>query len=235
MSPFLIALAISPGLLICWLVYRADKYERESFGPLALCFVLGAAATVPAIVFEKNVIPMVGHIERDPVLTFLLAFGAIAPVEELVKWLALLLGAFVWRFFNEPFDGIVYSVMVSMGFASLENLAYADVFGRETALLRAFTAVPAHLVFAVPMGYYAGLAKFAPQERTHLLLRGLLVAILLHGAYDFLVMQNWTKWLGSLGALSVYLCLYYFTNLFREHLENSPFRPREEELGENVF
>ncbi|MDO8366171.1 MAG: PrsW family glutamic-type intramembrane protease [Saprospiraceae bacterium] len=235
MSPLLLSLAILPGLLICWAVYWADKYEREPFATLALCFGLGAAITMPAIWVEQQFIPLVGEIERDPVLTFLLAFGAIAPVEELLKWLALIFGAFVWRFFNEPFDGIVYSVMIAMGFATVENLCYIDIFGEETALLRAFTAVPAHLVFAIPIGYYAGLAKFNPGERLHLLFRGLLVSILLHGAYDFLVLQNWTKWLGSIGALSIYLCLYYFGALLREHLENSPFRPQTDENQEPVI
>ncbi len=197
---------------------------------MILCFVLGAAVTKPAMLFEQWAIPMVGDIERDPALTFLMAFGAIAPVEEIVKWLALLLGAFAWRFFNEPFDGIVYAVMVGMGFATVENICYIDLFGHETALLRAFTAVPAHLVFAIAVGYYAGLAKFNPADRTHLLLRGLIVSILLHGTYDFLVLQNWTKWLGSIGALSIYLCLYYFGRLFREHLNNSPFRPTKEQV-----
>ncbi|MBC7775414.1 MAG: PrsW family intramembrane metalloprotease [Phycisphaerae bacterium] len=232
MSPFLLILAVLPGLLICWVVYRADKYERESFGTLALCFGLGMAVTLPAIEFEQRFISMVGEIERDPVLTFLMAFGAIAPVEEVLKWLALIFGAFVWRFFNEPFDGIVYSVMVGMGFATVENFYYIDIFGQETAVLRAFTAVPAHLVFAIPVGYYAGLAKFNPAQRFHLLLRGLLVSILLHGTYDFLVLQNWTKWLSTIAAISIYLCLYYSGALLREHLENSPFRPKEEEIEE---
>ncbi len=234
MSPFLLTLAILPGLLICWAVYRADKYEREPLWSLVMCFGLGAVITQPAILLEQAFIPMVGEIERDPVLTFLMAFGAIAPVEEIIKWLALIFGAFIWRFFNEPFDGIVYSVMISMGFATVENFCYIDLFGQETALLRAFTAVPAHLVFAIPIGYYAGLAKFNPDERIHLLLRGLLVSILLHGMYDFLVLQNWTKWLSSIGAVSIYLCLYYLGALLREHLENSPFRPKEEKTEEQV-
>ncbi len=230
MSPLLLTLAISPGLLICWVVYRADKYERESLVSVLWCFGLGAAVTLPAMMLEHQLIPMVGEIERDPVLTFLMAFGAIAPVEEILKWLVLIFGAFVWRFFNEPFDGIVYSVMIAMGFATVENLFYIDLYGQETALLRAFTAVPAHLVFAIPIGYFSGLAKFYPEERNHLLLRGLLISILLHGTYDFLVLQNWTKWLSSIGALSIYLCLYYFGALLREHLKNSPFRPKDEEV-----
>lgn len=235
MSPLILILATLPGLLVCWAVYRADKYEREPIWSLVLCFVLGALVTLPAILLEKRIIPLIGEIEQDPILTFLMAFGAIAPVEEIIKWLALIFGAFIWRFFNEPFDGIVYSVMISMGFASVENFYYIDIYGQETALLRAFTAVPAHLVFAIAIGYYAGLAKFNPADRIHLLLRGLLVGILLHGTYDFLVLQNWTKWLSSLGALSIYLCLYYFGALFREHLQNSPFRPESEAVGEHIF
>lgn len=231
-SPLLLTVAVLPGLLICWIVYRADRYEREAIGPLVWCFGLGAAATFPAMQFEQRIIPMVGDIERDPVLTFLMAFGAIAPVEEVVKWLALIGGAFIWHFFDEPFDGIVYAVMVSMGFATVENVCYIDSFGGNTALLRAFTAVPAHLVFAIAVGYYAGLAKFNPADRRHLLFRGLLVGIILHGVYDFLVLQNWTKWLSSIGAVSIYLCLYYFGALFREHLENSPFRPKEDTEAE---
>ncbi|MBN8679489.1 MAG: PrsW family intramembrane metalloprotease [Chitinophagales bacterium] len=231
LSPLILILAALPGLLVCWAVYRADRYERESVLPVVCCYVLGVAITFPAISAEKVLIPMVGEIEKDPILTGLLAFGAIAPVEEFMKWFALLFGAMIWRFFNEPFDGIVYSVMISMGFASVENFYYLDIFGPETALLRAFTAIPAHLVFAIPMGYYAGLAKFDPRARTHLMMRGLLVAILLHGAYDFLVLQNWTKWLSTLGAIAVYMCLYYFGALFREHLQRSPFRPRESEVG----
>jgi RsiW-degrading membrane proteinase PrsW (M82 family) len=231
LSTFILILAALPGLLVCWAVYRADQYEKEAVFPVVACYVLGVVITFPAITLEKVFIPLVGDIEKDPVLTGLLAFGAIAPVEEVIKWLALILGAMVWRFFNEPFDGIVYSVMISMGFASVENFYYIDIFGPETALLRAFTAIPAHLAFAIPMGYYAGLAKFEAKGKIHLMLRGLLVAILLHGAYDFLVLQNWTKWLSTLGALAVYLCLYYFGALFREHLQRSPFRPRESEAG----
>jgi RsiW-degrading membrane proteinase PrsW (M82 family) len=221
-------ISILPGLLVCWLIYRADRYEREPLWAMAMCYGLGMLATYPAMWAEKRLIPLVGEVGNDPVLTFLLSFGAIAPVEEAVKWAVLLAGAYAWRFFNEPFDGIVYSVVTGMGFATMENVAYVGVWGQETALLRAFTAFPAHLVFAIAMGYYVGKAKFAPHgERLHWLLRALLVSLLLHGLYDFLVFQQWTKWLASLGAASVYLCLYYFGALFREHLENSPFKKSE--------
>lgn len=222
-----ILISTLPGLLVCWIIYRADRYEREPIWAVAMCYGLGILATFPAIWAEKHLIPLVGNVGDDPVLTFLLSFGVVAPVEEAVKWAALLAGAYAWYFFNEPFDGIVYSVIISMGFATMENIAYVDFWGQEIVLIRMFTAFPAHLVFAIAMGYYTGKAKFAPKgERLHWLLWGLLVSLSLHGLYDFLVFQQWTKWLASLGAASVYLCLYYFSALFREHLENSPFKNR---------
>ena len=53
-----------------------------------------------------------------------------------------------------------------MGFATMENISFANRFGLETVLLRAFTAVPAHLVFGVVAGYYVGLAKFDHARRS---------------------------------------------------------------------
>ena len=65
------------------------------------------------------------------------------------------------RDFNEPMDGIVYGVVVSLGFATLENFYYvyllADYFETTSlalAVSRAFSAVPAHAVFGVFMGYF---------------------------------------------------------------------------------
>jgi RsiW-degrading membrane proteinase PrsW (M82 family) len=62
--------------------------------------------------------------------------------------------------FNEPFDGIVYAVIVSMGFATIENIIYVFQYGFATGILRLFTAVPAHAAFGILMGYFLGKAKF---------------------------------------------------------------------------
>ena len=154
----------------------------------------------------------------------LLAFGVVAANEELFKFGVILLGAFPYRFFNEPMDGIVYAVMVGMGFASVENLAYADRFGLETVLVRSLTAGPAHLVFSIVMGYYIGKARFQVGHRAALLAKGFLIPFLLHGIYDFLIIQEMSAWLTVLGALSVYIGLYYARLMINDHLDHSPFR-----------
>lgn len=226
MNPLLLALATLPGILIAYGIFRADKYEREPLVPLLLCFALGAAVTFPALQIEKWAFGQLEGIESGFGRVVITAFVAVALNEEFFKFLVLLFFAFPRRFFNEPFDGIVYSVMIAMGFATLENISFANRFGLETVLLRAFSAVPAHLVFGVVAGYFAGLAKFNPAARKRLLLRGFGLAFLLHGVYDLLILQNWSDWLLVLATISLYLCLFYCNDLIKEHLDKSPFKNR---------
>ncbi|MBK8968430.1 MAG: PrsW family glutamic-type intramembrane protease [Saprospiraceae bacterium] len=220
----LLLLAVLPGLLISYAIFRADKYDREPLAPLLFCFFMGAAVTVPVVLIERWAYSAIGAPPFHLGQTAVLAFGVLAVVEEVAKFLLLLLLAYPRKFFNEPLDGIVYAVLIAMGFATLENVVYAGRFGLHTTLVRALTAVPAHLAFAIVQGYFAGLAKFDPPRESRLLLRGLALAILLHGSYDLLIMQNLSQWLAVLGTLALYVCLVYCTNLVRDHQDHSPFR-----------
>lgn len=224
MNPLLLILSVLPGLLLSYAIFRVDKYEREPLVPMLVCFGLGAAMTFPALEIELWAFAHLSPHEKGFGIIVLTAFTAVALNEEVFKFLVLRSAAFPWRFFNEPLDGIVYAVMVAMGFATAENIFYAHRFGLDTVLLRAFTAVPAHLVFAIVAGYYAGLAKFNPARRNRLLWQGFGMAVLLHGVYDFLILQNWSDWLLVLATLSLYLCLFYCNILIKEHLDKSPFR-----------
>ena len=98
-----------------------------------------------------------------------------------------------WRSpeFNCQYDGVVYAVFVSLGFALWENISYVLHFGFQTALVRAVTAIPGHACFGVFMGVFYGIAKRLDNEGRHAASKaarcfGLLVSILLHGAYDFI-------------------------------------------------
>lgn len=224
MNPLLLVLAVLPGLLLSYAIFRVDKYEREPLVPLIVCFCLGAAVTFPAMEIEKWAFGRLQPGGNGFGAIILAAFLAVSLNEELFKFAILRFAAFPRKFFNEPLDGIVYSVLISMGFATMENVFYAHRFGMETILLRAFTAVPAHLAFAVVSGYYAGLAKFDAANRSRLLWQGFGMALLLHGTYDFLILQSWSDWLFVLATLTLYICLFYCNNLIREHLDNSPFK-----------
>ena len=228
MSDFLIILfAILPGLLISYLIYQQDKYEQEQAIPLLVCFALGMLVTVPALRIEEWADSIGLHESSNVWLTLAVALVVVAFNEELFKFLALYFYPFQQKFFNEPYDGIVYSVMIAMGFATLENIMYATKFGLEITLIRAFTAVPAHGVFAIVMGYFVGKAKFDAENRTRHLIRGLFVAVLFHGIYDFFILQQMADGLMLVSIVLLYASMFLAWKMMRQHQQDSPHRPLE--------
>lgn len=182
----LIALAVAPTIAVCLFIYSLRKFGRGSMWHLLLTFALGMLATLPALRLQELVVDPRTHPWRHSILYFAkFAFLIIALSEEGCKFLVLRIYAYPRPWFREPFDGIVYAVMIGMGFATVENIEYVRQFGLEAGISRFFLAVPAHASFAVLMGYPAGKAKSDPRHSFWLLLQGLVVAILFHGSFDF--------------------------------------------------
>lgn len=189
----LLALAIAPGAAITLYVYSRDKYDREPLKPLLISFLLGMVATAPAIYIQTMLKPVLFLQFPDFNISyyFLLSFFVVACSEEGSKYLMLRFYAYRNKAFNEPFDGIIYSVMIGMGFATLENIGYVLNYGFKTGLIRMFLSVPSHGAFAVLMGCHVGLAKFDQPRAISHIVKGLSLAIFFHGAFDFfLLLQN---------------------------------------------
>ena len=227
MNPLLILLAILPGLLICYFIFRMDKYESEPKIPLAICFLLGIAVTFPALKLEEWVLYSESGDYTNFVETFLYALIGVSLIEEGIKFLTLTLYPFQNKFFNEPMDGIVFSVMIAMGFATFENVMYAGRFGLEITLARAITAVPAHATFAIIMGYYVGLAKFNEEKKGNLLATGLLLAMLFHAVYDFFLIQEMYDRLTIFSIFVLIIAVLFARKMIKLHQENSPFKDPE--------
>ncbi len=224
----LIAFAILPGLVITYWIYNQDRYEKEPFGLLFKAFVAGCVSTIPAMLLQ---IQFQDWENADSLLdTAIFAFAVIGLTEELSKFLLLRFFVYANDEFNEPLDGIVYAVMVGMGFATVENLIY--VFNADgeggigTAIGRAFTAVPAHAAFAILMGSYMGLAKFVPKRRNTYMFTGLLLAIFFHGLYDFFLLQKVYQGLGVLAIGALVWGISASRQLIGFGQELSPFKPR---------
>ena len=187
-------LALAPAMAIVLYIYWKDKNEKEPIIHLIGYFFLGALTCVPAGITNSmggSVLGFEYGQSHDVVRSFFMAFFVVGFGEELFKFLALMFVAFPRKNFNEPFDGIVYSVMIGLGFASLENIIYVFEGGIGVDLLRTLTAVPMHAAFAIIMGYYVGKAKFQNSDRRNeTAIIGLAWAIFFHGAYDFCLFQN---------------------------------------------
>jgi RsiW-degrading membrane proteinase PrsW (M82 family) len=219
--------SLAPVVIILFYIYFRDKYEKEPLGLLLKALLMGIVVVIPVIFIERLLMNMMPQ-SNKVAAAFYHAFIVAGSTEELFKFLALYL--LVWKSpsFNEKFDGIVYAVFVSLGFAGVENVLYVIDGGMQTALMRALTAIPAHAIFGIIMGYYLGIAHMYTELKGPYLARALLVPILLHGIYDFILMVE-TGWLLLL--FIPYVIVLYIMGMkkMKEHSDTSVFKPLEVE------
>jgi RsiW-degrading membrane proteinase PrsW (M82 family) len=186
MGMLLVSLAVAPGIAVCLFIYSLNKYNREAIRYLIIAFILGMVSTLPALVIQTISVDVRNDPYRHSILSYLwYAFVVVALSEEGSKFLVLRAYAYPKAVFKEPFDGVVFAVMIGMGFATVENIEYVIKFGLETGVSRFFLAIPAHAAFAVLMGYPVGRAKFDKGRSWWLMGKGLLVAVVFHGSFDF--------------------------------------------------
>ncbi|MFC5195851.1 PrsW family intramembrane metalloprotease [Bizionia hallyeonensis] len=222
MNLFLVAIA--PVCIIILYIYLKDKYEKEPKLLLFYSFLFGAFVSVILTTILYILFDYYFFLDKASVLhMFIRAFFVVGLTEEFSKYIIVRYYAQPKDAFNEPFDGIVYAVMVSMGFAATENIMYVLEGGFEAAFLRAFTAIPAHATFGILMGYYMGKAKFSKNKRL-LNIFGLMLAIIFHGAYDFFLFIDFIPgiWVGAF--VSLFIGLVLSRNAIKRHQNNSHFK-----------
>jgi len=187
---YLLLIALAPAIIIMIYVYFRDKYEKEPINLILKGILLGAIIIFPVGLIENYLLTFSKAYYPIPKAAWN-GFIVAGATEEAFKYLMVYI--LIWRNpnFNEKFDGIVYAVSVSLGFATIENLFY--VFSEnslQVGLVRAFTAVPGHTIFGIVMGFYLGMARFISNGSGKWLLRAFLVPWLLHGLYDFMIMSG---------------------------------------------
>lgn len=221
----LLLLAIAPITIVLIYIYSKDKFEKEPIGFLTKNFILGALVSVLITAILSAVLGGLFPLTDAKSIwqQFIQAFIVVALVEEFSKYVIVKFYAQKNKEFNEPFDGIVYAVVVSMGFAALENVLYVFQYGVATGITRAFTAVPAHAVFGILMGYFMGKAKFS-NSKVFLNFTGLLLATLFHGAYDFFLFINFIPGVYLGAFVSLIIGLFLSRKAIQKHQNNSIFK-----------
>ena len=185
----MIILLLSAGLpVVIFLVaiYRKDTI-KEPPKMILKCFFFGCLATIP-ILFIEQFVSGFNVFTTPHWYAFYDAFITAALVEEGVKFLFLYWIIWKSREFDQYYDGIVYAVFISLGFAFIENILYVAEYGFGTAILRAVLSIPGHGLFGVAMGYFFALAKFSVKHKGGLLWLSFFVPFLFHGIYDFILM-----------------------------------------------
>lgn len=199
--PFYVIFGILPSLI--WLIFylRKDTYPEPKSMVLKI-FFFGMLATLPAIFLEMAIFKGFGKLNFSPLTTLILnIFLGVALVEELLKFSVV-----KWRVFdhpelNEPVDAILYMIIAALGFAAGENLLilfplkstfWHQIIG--VSIIRFIGATFLHALASGIAGFYIGLSFFRKEERIKLISFGLILAILLHGFYNFSIMELKGDW-----------------------------------------
>ena len=205
---------ILPSIIIVLYFVRSDKFKEPSF-EIVKIFFYGILITIPAFYLNTylgNILETKTSISEPLIGSFLTA----APVEEGLKFFILFYFVYKMNDFNEPIDGIVYGVCVSLGFATLENIYYVyaltDYFETtplSLAILRAFSAIPAHAAFGAIMGYF--FMKYSFVSKKDNLFFSIIIPFFLHGFYNLSMSYNFYA-----GYLLVILMWIFIYKKFKE-------------------
>lgn len=209
---FLMILAIVPGFIIGLYIYLMDVRQPESTSIIIQSAVFGILSFFLSIGIGYLLLSHTNMRQGDIIHQLIRAVVFVGLVEEGSKFLFLRGILFYNRQFNQPFDAIVYSVIVGMGFATAENILYVFNGDGGTAIVRMFTAVPAHAVFGVIMGFFIGEAKVFASSGALFSGMALFFAVLVHGYYDYFLFLPSIQglWLQAGGALVIFVIITHF-------------------------
>lgn len=173
-----------------------DYLDRKRPEPLRMRYgvvLVGMLSVLPVLIIAQALDSVLGASAPAPDSyggAAYISFGVAAGLEEACKISAVFLVVWYSRHFDERMDGIVYGARAGLGFALVENCLYIYKAVIDDQLvgvwiLRALLAVPGHAIWSGMMGYFAARRRFDHQGPG--LLGGYLIAVLLHGTYDFAI------------------------------------------------
>lgn len=216
--------AIAPGVALLIYFYLKDRYDTEPFHLVLKVFLFGVMLVFPVMVLQRAFVHGLG--DNPFVFSFIISAG----LEEFLKWFLVYFIIYKHTSFDEPYDGIVYAVAASLGFATLENVFYAFLNSASISSLiyRALLPVSGHAMFGVIMGYHLGRAKFDPERRTRHLLYSLLLPIFWHGLFDYILLTTKNYWVWFMVPLMSYLWVRSLWKVNRANAK-SPLRVAQPE------
>ncbi len=197
----LVIAAVVPAVFLMIKAYRSDRLEKESPRLLWNLVKAGIFSSLIALVAERILGTLLNLAlpQNSHAYNLILYFGIVAFAEEGAKYFMLRRNSWKSPEFNCRYDGVVYAVFVSLGFALWENISYVMSYGFTTAILRALTAIPGHACFGVFMGVFYGIAKKYDYANTQGRMKffnilSIVVPALLHGAYDYIASVDTSTW-----------------------------------------
>lgn len=211
----ILSAGLAPIIGLMSYFYLKDRVTE----PLSLifrAFIFGALLVFPIMFIQYAL-----EVEEISNNIFIQSFIFVAFFEEFFKWFIFLFVMYNHSQFDDHYDGIVYAVSISLGFASLENVLYLFTNGIEYALLRAFFPVSSHALFGVIMGYYFGKAKLTNYHTRWNIFLAFFIPFVLHGIYNYILKSLASSWSYY---LIPFMIMLWFIALHRAKLANQPIK-----------
>jgi len=212
-------------ILLAWLYYlrKVDVFQSERWKYIISTCLIGMCAAFlvfPITDLFKNMIGYEG-VGKDAYGLFYCIFG-IGVVEEVVKIIPLLLGILLTKEIEEPIDFIIYASVSALGFAFIENLEYFDLNHLNIIHGRAMLTAFIHVFCSSIIAYYLILGKYRGKNLYRMFFAGLLLAALVHGCFDYLVINDDITIYRILVILLSLMCVVQFRLFISNALSISP-------------
>lgn len=181
---------IAPFLAVLVLGYMNYRFKVKTNRYLFLAILLGIISVLLVVASqfiadEFNLADL-----RNLKRTAFYGFAVIAFMGELGKFLFLQFVFLPNKSFRGPLDGIIYSLMINMGFATVATILFAyNIIGANVDLLYLFTYGIASVIFSIIMGFFIGLGKTRSNKFIDSM-TGLFATTIFHGLYVFSFLTN---------------------------------------------
>lgn len=204
-----------PALLWLWFWLKEDKVHPEPRRILALAFLAGMIAVIPAIALQLSVETL--SLAWVRIITQFLAIFigpgvAIivihAAIEELTKFGLCYLTALQSIENDEPIDSIIYMITTALGFAAVENILFIISTYLDSPLGQEITASVLvgnirfvgssllHVAASATIGIALALAfKKNLSKKILYVVIGVIIAIALHTFFNFLIIKSGKEFL----------------------------------------
>ncbi|MEM0466561.1 MAG: PrsW family glutamic-type intramembrane protease [Candidatus Thermoplasmatota archaeon] len=190
----LILFSFVPPLIYAVWIRNTERYQRQSWFSIAVCFLWGASIAIIAALILEHVlhVSLSVSIQRVELLPFLSVVLVAPVVEECVKPFALRLKT-VQQSIGEYEDGLIYGAVAGLGFSATENLFYGWDFLSQGFIIfillisiRSVGACFLHASATAMTGYGYG-KKLLNKTSVFRIVPYLVVAICMHSFYNFVL------------------------------------------------
>jgi len=221
--PLYFFFAVLPSFL--WLNFYLRKDQRPEPKLMVLkVFLFGMVFAILALFLEMILIEGIEKIRLPQKFTQIIKiFFVVALIEEFLKFLVVREAVFESKELDEPIDCMIYMIISGLGFAATENLLLlfplkSEVFGKlfQVSLLRFISATFLHALSSGIVGFFIGISFFRKKERLKLISFGLFFATLLHGLYDFSIIEFEEKVGLFFSAILILISAYFVSILFKK-------------------